>query len=105
MGPASPESTLSTPAIDRAAAAALRRDPDDEDEGFDGDVAASPVFEGEAFDAENPIDPLVADEVEALLAGGVGAADADDAILAGGADIDAILAGSPVEGGDDLLEG
>ena len=104
MGPASPESTLSTPAIDRAAAAALRRDPDDE-EGFDGDVAASPVFEGgEAFEAENPIDPLVADEVEALLAGGVGAADADDAILAGGADIDAILAGSPVEG-DDLLEG
>ena len=102
MGPASPESP--TPAIDRAAAAALRRDPDD-DEGFDGDVAASPVFEGEAFDAENPIDPLVADEVEALLAGGVGAADADDAILAGGADIDAILAGSPVEGDDDLLEG
>ena len=43
--------------------------------------------------------------MEALLAGGVGAADADDAILAGGADIDAILAGSPVEGGDDLLEG
>ena len=102
MGPASPESP--TPAIDRAAAAALRRDPDD-DEGFDGDVAASPVFEGEAFDAENPIDPLVADEVEALLAGGVGAADADDAILAGGADIDAILAGSPVEGDDGLLEG
>ena len=102
MGPASPESP--TPAIDRAAAAALRRGPDDED--FDGDVAASPVFEGgEAFEAENPIDPLVADEVEALLAGGVGAADADDAILAGGADIDAILAGSPVEGGDDLLEG
>ena len=102
MGPASPESP--TPAIDRAAAAALRRDPDDES--FDGDVAASPVFEGgEAFDAENPIDPLVADEVEALLAGGVGAADADDAILAGGADIDAILAGSPVEGDDDLLEG
>ena len=100
MGPASPESP--TPAIDRAAAAALRRDPDD----FDGDVAASPVFEGgEAFEAENPIDPLVADEVEALLAGGVGAADADDAILAGGADIDAILAGSPVEGDDDLLEG
>ena len=67
---------------------------------------ASPVFEGgEAFEAENPIDPLVADEVEALLAGGVGAADADDAILAGGADIDAILAGSPVEGDDDLLEG
>ena len=100
MGPASPESP--TPAIDRAAAAALRRDPDD----FDGDVAASPVFEGgEAFDAENPIDPLVADEVEALLAGGVGATDADDAILAGGADIDAILAGSPVEGDDDLLEG
>ena len=32
-------------------------------------------------------------------------ADADDAILAGGADIDAILAGSPVEGDDDLLEG
>ena len=103
MGPASPESP--TPAIDRAAAAALRRDPDD-DEGFDGDVAASPVFEGgEAFEAENPIDPLVADEVEALLAGGVGATDADDAILAGGADIDAILAGSPVEGDDDLLEG
>ena len=100
MGPASPESP--TPAIDRAAAAALRRDP--EDESFDG-VAASPVFEGEAFDAENPIDPLVADEVEALLAGGAGAADADDAILAGGADIDAILAGSPVEGDDDLLEG
>jgi len=100
MGPASPESP--TPAIDRAAAAALRRDPDD----FDGDVAASPVFEGgEAFEAENPIDPLVADEVEALLAGGAGAADADDAILAGGADIDAILAGSPVEGDDDLLEG
>mgnify|MGYP003311797368 FL=1 len=100
MGPASPESP--TPAIDRAAAAALRRDPDDES----FDVAASPVFEGgEAFDAENPIDPLVADEVEALLAGGVGAADADDAILAGGADIDAILAGSPVEGDDDLLEG
>ena len=48
MGPASPESP--TPAIDRAAAAALRRDPDDE-EGFDGDVAASPVFEGGAFDA------------------------------------------------------
>ena len=101
MGPASPESP--TPAIDRAAAAALRRDPDEE--GFD-DVAASPVFEGgEAFEAENPIDPLVADEVEALLAGGAGAADADDAILAGGADIDAILAGSPVEGDDDLLEG
>ena len=100
MGPASPESP--TPAIDRAAAAALRRDPDDES----FDVAASPVFEGgEAFDAENPIDPLVADEVEALLAGGVGATDADDAILAGGADIDAILAGSPVEGDDDLLEG
>ena len=100
MGPASPESP--TPAIDRAAAAALRRDPDD----FDGDVAASPVFEGgEAFEAENPIDPLVAGEVEALLAGGVGATDADDAILAGGADIDAILAGSPVEGDDDLLEG
>ena len=100
MGPASPESP--TPAIDRAAAAALRRDPDD----FDGDVAASPVFEGgEAFEAENPIDPLVADEVEALLAGGVSATDADDAILAGGADIDAILAGSPVEGDDDLLEG
>ena len=100
MGPASPESP--TPAIDRAAAAALRRDPDDES----FDVAASPVFEGgEAFEAENPIDPLVADEVEALLAGGVGATDADDAILAGGADIDAILAGSPVEGDDDLLEG
>ena len=48
----------------------------------------------------------MADEVEALIAGGVGAADADDAILAGGADIDAILAGSPVEGDeDDLLEG
>ena len=68
-----------------------------------GEATASPVFEGgEAFEAENPIDPLVADEVEALLAGGSAE---DDAILAGGADIDAILAGSPVEGDDDLLEG
>ena len=65
MGPASPESP--TPAIDRAAAAALRRGPDDEG---DGDAAASPVFEGEAFDAENPIDPLGGGRSRGALAGG-----------------------------------
>ena len=103
MGPASPESP--TPAIDRAAAAALRRDPLTTRAASTATSPRRPCSRARRSTPRIRSDPLVADEVEALLAGGVGAADADDAILAGGADIDAISAGSPVEGDDDLSRG
>jgi len=100
MGPASPISP--TPAIDTAVAAALRSLPDDDVYGDGagspsrrdpyGNGAGSPFDGGEALDgafdeAADLSDPLARDEV--------------NAILAGGADIDAILAGSPIIEDDD----